>query len=150
MRVAATSPSNSTGQHMSSNTFVLAMAAHVVWLVLLYVALTIARAPTIWGIGQRSDGSNPLAMYEPRISANLRNQFEWPTLFYIVCLLLILDPAAIRNAHYWLAWMFIIGRILHSGVQVLTANVRLRGVVFTINFMAVLGMWALLLVRQGQ
>ena len=33
------------------------------------------------------------------------------------------------------------GRVMHSGVQVLTANVRLRGVVFTINFLAVLAMW---------
>jgi len=42
-----------------------------------------------------------------------------------------------------LAWIFIAGRILHSAVQILTRNVRLRGVVFTINFLAVLGLWIL-------
>ncbi|MFV3332448.1 MAPEG family protein [Pseudomonas sp. NY15437] len=42
----------------------------------------------------------------------------------------------------WLAWLFIAGRVAHSGVQILTRNVRLRGLVFTINFLAVLGLWA--------
>ena len=44
-----------------------------------------------------------------------------------------------------LAWVFVGGRLLHSGVQVLTTNVRLRGLVFTVNFLAVLGLWSLLL-----
>lgn len=131
---------------MTTNTLVLAMGVHVAWLAILYLALTVARAPSIWGIGRRKDGSNPLSSYEPRISANLRNQFEWPVLFYVVCLLLLLEPAAIHSAHLWLAWLFIVGRILHTGVQVLTANVRLRGIVFTINFLAVLAMWGLLFV----
>ena len=42
-----------------------------------------------------------------------------------------------------LAWIFVAGRVLHSAVQILTRNVRLRGVVFTINFLAVLGLWIL-------
>ena len=54
------------------------MAAHVAITALLYLLLTVARAPKIWGIGQRSDGSNRWASIEPRISANLSNQFEWP------------------------------------------------------------------------
>jgi hypothetical protein len=61
---------------MTSQTLLVAMTAHVAWLALLYVALTIARAPAIWGVGRRADGSNPFVLYEPRISANLRNQFE--------------------------------------------------------------------------
>jgi hypothetical protein len=44
-----------------------------------------------------------------------------------------------------LAWVFILGRVIHSGVQILTDNVRLRGLVFTINFLAVLAMWCLLI-----
>jgi hypothetical protein len=123
------------------------MFAHVAWVTVLYIALTVVRAPSAWGIGRRQDGSNPWSAYEPRISANLRNQFEWPVLFYAVSLLLLLQPSAIRPAQVWLAWVFIVGRILHSGVQILTANIRLRGVVFTINFVAVLGMWGLLLAK---
>ena len=124
---------------------VLPMFAHVAWVAILYAALTAARAPAVWGIGRRQDGSNPWSVYEPRIGANLRNQFEWPVFFYAVSLLLLVDPSAIHRAHVWLAWVFVVGRVLHSGVQILTPNVRLRGIVFTINFVAVLGMWVLLL-----
>lgn len=123
---------------------ILPMVAHVALVAFLYVLLTIARAPAIWGIGRLADGSNPWAKFEPRISANLSNQFEWPLLFYVACLLLLQSNAT--PASVALAWIFIIGRLLHSAVQIFTTNVRLRGLVFTINFLAVLGMWALMLV----
>jgi hypothetical protein len=116
-----------------------AMAAHVALAAFLYVLLTIARAPAIWGIGRRADGSNPFATFEPRISANLSNQFEWPMLFYVACLLLM--QSGIPQAALVLAWVFVAGRVVHSLVQILTANVRLRGLVFMINFVAVLGLW---------
>ncbi|MCE3004482.1 MAG: MAPEG family protein [Xanthomonadaceae bacterium] len=124
---------------------VLAMAAHVALAAMLYVLLTVARAPAVWGIGRRADGSNPFAAFERRISANLSNQFEWPVLFYAACILLLPggpDPAAAA-----LAWTFIAGRVLHSVVQVGTGNVRLRGIVFTVNFLAVLGLWGLVVAR---
>ena len=118
----------------------LPMAAHVALAAALYVLLTVARAPTIWGIGRRADGSNPFAAYEPRISANLSNQFEWPLFFHVACLVLMSAPAS-----PWalpLAWTFIAGRVLHSAVQIGTRNVRLRGAVFTVNFLAALALWA--------
>lgn len=124
-----------------SHPFLLPMAAHVALAALLYAGLTIARAPKVWGLGRRADGSIPFAAIEPRISANLSNQFEWPLFFHLACLLLP-DPSTAALA---LAWMFVGGRVLHSAVQIFTANVRLRGLVFMLNFLAVLGLWALLL-----
>ena len=52
------------------------MAAHVGLAALLYALLTAVRAPAIWGVGRKPDGSNPWANIERRISANLSNQFE--------------------------------------------------------------------------
>ena len=121
----------------------LPMTAHVALAAFLYVLLTIARAPAIWGIGRRADGSNPWAKIEPRISANLSNQFEWPLFFHVACVVLMLLGTS--TAAVALAWVFVGGRLLHSGVQVLTANVRLRGLVFTVNFLAVIALWSLLL-----
>jgi hypothetical protein len=122
------------------------MLAHVGWVALLYVALTIVRAPSIWGIARLPDGTNPWANFEPRISANLRNQFEWPMLFYAVCMLALIGQSASAPLFLLSAWSFVAGRVAHSGVQIFTTNVRLRGLVFTINFLAVLLMWALLFV----
>ena len=125
------------------------MAAHVGLTAFLYALLTVVRAPSIWGLGRRPDGTNPWANAEPRISANLSNQFEWPLFFYVACLVLILERQVVEPFHLWLAWIFIAGRFAHSYVQILTKNVRLRGIVFTINFVAVLGMWAVLLFTEA-
>ncbi|GGZ59404.1 membrane protein [Lysobacter xinjiangensis] len=129
-----------------SPSLILPMAAHVALAALLYVLLTVARAPAIWGIGRGSDGSNPFAGVEPRVSANLSNQFEWPVVFYAACIILCLQGEPGRAA-IGLAWVFVGGRILHSAVQIGTRNVRLRGIVFTLNFLAVLGLWVLVVAR---
>lgn len=128
-----------------AHSLIIPMAAHVALTAFLYVALTVARAPSIWGIGRRADGSNPWTTIEPRISANLSNQFEWPLFFHVACLLLLLSGA--NYLSLVLAWIFVAGRVLHSLVQILTHNIRLRGVVFTINFIAVLGLWAIVAIR---
>ncbi len=120
---------------------ILPMAAHVALTAFLYALLTVARAPVAWGIGRGPDGTSPWASIEPRISANLSNQFEWPLFFHAACLILMqlgFGPAAV-----WLAWIFVAGRVLHSAVQILTGNVRLRGVVFMVNFLAAFGLWLL-------
>ena len=131
-----------------SHPLMVPMAAHVAWTALLYVALTAARAPAVWGIGRRADGSNPWSKVEPRIGANLSNQFEWPLFFHVACVLLIMtrDIGPVPQA---LAWIFVTGRVLHSLVQIPTANVRLRGVVFAINFLAVLALWAVVVARAS-
>jgi hypothetical protein len=128
-----------------SQALIFPMAAHVALAAFLYVLLTVARAPAIWGIGRRPDGTNPWAAIEPRISANLSNQFEWPLFFHVACLMLQLTH--VSHAAVVFAWIFVGGRLLHSSVQILSRNVRLRGVVFTLNFLAVLALW-LLIVRS--
>ncbi|MFC4723734.1 MAPEG family protein [Glycocaulis abyssi] len=82
-----------------------------------------------------------------RVAANLRNQFEAPVLFYPLVLVLWATQS-VTFAAVCLAWLFVAGRVLHTGVQTLTGNVPLRGAVFTINFLALAGLWLLFLLRQ--
>ena len=77
---------------MTSSLLLYPMAAHIGLTATLYALLTIARAPSVWGVGRAPDGSNPWASAERRISANLSNQFEWPMFFYAACLLLLQQP----------------------------------------------------------
>lgn len=130
-----------------TDSLLVPMAAHVALAAALYALLTVARAPAIWGLGRGRDGSNPWAGVEPRISANLSNQFEWPLFFHVACLALLQFPHSATAVA--LAWLFIAGRVLHSVVQIGTRNVRLRGVVFTVNFLAVLALWAQVLMAAG-
>lgn len=133
---------------ISSHALLFPIVAHIALTAFLYVLLTVARAPAIWGLGRKADGSNPWATVEPRISANLSNQFQLPLFFYVACLFLLSRPV-VDSVQVWLAWVFIAGRLLHSYVHVMIPNVRLRGLVFTINFIAVLGMWFLLVVTES-
>ena len=122
---------------------------HILLCVLLYAFLTVVRAPAVWGIGASKDGSNPFQNIQPKVSANLSNQFEWPMLFYIVCVILIASENTISGTQIYLAWLFVFGRYLHSFVQIFTSNIRLRGIVFTINFVAVIAMWGVLFIESS-
>ena len=123
---------------------ILLMFLHVCWLMLLYTALTILRAPTAWNIDTKSGRIASLQSYEPKVSANLSNQFEWPLLFYACCIL-TLNTGLSDGLLQACAVVFVLGRLLHSIVQIFTDNVRLRGLVFSINFAAVFFMWLRLL-----
>jgi hypothetical protein len=106
----------------------------------LYVVLTWARMVVVRR-GEaakadfaRADGDPPLSA---RVQRNLANQFEAPPLAWIAALLLILTG----HATVWdvgAAWVFLIGRALHSWVQCSGDDVALRGKVFTINFLGLL------------
>lgn len=106
----------------------------------LYVVLTWARLVVVKR-GQaskadfaRADGDSRLSA---RIQRNLANQFEAPVFAWIGLILLILMNA-VGPADVAAAWLFLIGRLIHSGVQCTGDNVALRGQVFMINFVAVL------------
>jgi len=128
---------------MQSELLIYPLMAHLGWIVFLYATLTVFRAPDVWKIGADVNGGNPWKELERKVCANLSNQFEWPVLFYAICVLFIAKTQFINPIILWAAWLFILGRIAHTGVQVLTANVRLRGLIFTINFIAVLVLWIL-------
>lgn len=115
----------------------LPLLAQIGWTFLLYVWLTAARMAAV----RRGEAGFPtfeFGLGEPpavaRITRNLSNQFELPTIFYAVVALLIL-----REQTLWLdvaaAWLFVAGRVAHTTVQTLTSNVPLRGAVFTVNFL---------------
>lgn len=106
----------------------------------LYVVLTWARLVAVKR-GQAEKADFARADGDPRLSAriqrNLANQFEAPVFAWIGLVLLILLNA-VGPVDVAAAWLFLIGRLIHSGVQCTGDNVALRGQVFTINFVAVL------------
>lgn len=110
----------------------------------LYAALTwtrltaVRRGEAAKSDFARADGDPPASA---RIQRNLANQFEAPVFAWIAALLLILS-AAVTVQDVAAAWVFLIGRLLHTAVQCLGDNVALRGQVFTINFLGLLWLMA--------
>jgi hypothetical protein len=129
---------------LSASSILWPMLAHVAWVVLLYLWLTYARFVAVTR-GDVDYSSFEFNREEPpavqRIRLNLANQFEWPVVFYaLVILLVALGKVTLFDVIA--AWVFVIGRVVHTLVQCLTDNVPLRGRVFMINFGAVLALAA--------
>ncbi len=121
----------------------LPAAAHLGLVIGLYAWLSVER----WLNDRRGDA--PLSRLAApggdagraaRIAANLSNQFEAPVLFHLLTMVLWMQAEA-RPLDIALAWVFLAGRVLHTGVQTLTTNVALRGAVFSINFLALCALW---------
>jgi hypothetical protein len=120
------------------------MLAHIAWVFMLYVWLTVART----GAVRRREidySCFVLGRDEPlrvaRIARNLANQFELPAVFYALVVLLV-ALGRVTTFDVVAAWVFVAGRVAHTLVQTLTDNVSLRGQVFTINFLAVMALAA--------
>jgi len=124
-------------------------ALHLGLTAFLYLWLSVERALNV-GQGRRQYGDFTRADADlgrgARVAANLRNQFEAPPLFHMLILALVLAAEPVQ-AQLWLAWVFVAGRLLHTLVQTLTTRVVLRGLVFSINFLALTGMWVLFFIR---
>lgn len=124
-------------------------AAHLALIAGLYAWLSVERLLTVLaGRGRYGDLLTPGGETgrAARVAANLSNQFEAPVLFYPLVLALWAMGMA-SGADLILAWVFFAGRVVHTGVQTLTTNVPLRGLVFSINFIALAALWAWFLVR---
>lgn len=75
-----------------------------------------------------------------KVSNNYSNQFELPVLFYAI-LPLLLMLVKVDYVQVALAWVFVIGRILHSIVHTGSNDVPRRGAAFLVSFAAVALMW---------
>ena len=120
------------------------MLAHIGWTFLLYVWLTLARTRAVRN-GETEYACFVLGRDEPlhvaRITRNLANQFELPAIFYALVVLLI-ALGKVATIDVIAAWVFVVGRVIHTLVQTLTDNVVLRGRVFVINFLGVVALAA--------
>ena len=69
-------------------------------------------------------------------SDNLKNLFEIPVLFYVICLYLYVT-GQVDTFYLIAAWTFFVFRVIHSLVHCLTSNVMLRFAVYCISTAAV-------------
>lgn len=119
--------------------FLLPFLGHFALVALLYTWLTWERQ-TAMRKGEVKAAAFVNANADPerskRVARNLSNQFELPV-FALFAAAIIYQSGRIEDIDIAAAWLFLAGRVIHTVVQTLTANVPLRGVVFTINFVAV-------------
>jgi len=81
-----------------------------------------------------------------KIANNMRNQFETPVLFYVLCGVAIYVGAA-GSLMTLLAWAWFISRLAHTAIHVTTNRVPQRAFVFAIGVIILMLMWLLILLR---
>lgn len=82
-----------------------------------------------------------------KTTRNFNNQFEVPTLFYVVCSLYIFWDI---NSYFALiiAWLFVILRIIHSYIHLTYNHVLHRMLAFWFSLLCVMGLWIELLLKK--
>ena len=71
--------------------------------------------------------------YVLMVSNNIRNQFQVPVLFYVLCFVFY-SIEAVTTTVLYLAWAFVISRAIHAYIHMSSNNVPARFRVFTIGF----------------
>jgi len=67
------------------------------------------------------------------VSNNVRNQFQVPILFYVLCFLFY-SINAVTSTVIYLAWAFVVTRIIHAYIHMSSNNVPARFRAFALGF----------------
>lgn len=82
-----------------------------------------------------------------KTTRNFNNQFEIPTLFYVVCTLYIcLNIESFITLFF--AWLFIFFRVAHAYIHLTYNHILHRMLTFWASFMCVMVLWINLLIQK--
>ncbi|MEW6996139.1 MAPEG family protein [Colwelliaceae bacterium BS250] len=82
-----------------------------------------------------------------KTTRNFNNQFEIPTLFYVVCTLYVCLGIESVFALVF-AWLFVILRIVHSYIHITYNHVLHRMLTFVAGIMCIMVLWVNLLIQK--
>jgi hypothetical protein len=77
---------------------------------------------------------------DTRASDNYNHLFELPVLFYTLCAV-ALGSGLVPGWLPWVAWGFVISRVIHSLIQCTYNKVMHRFLVFFLGYMLLIGAW---------
>ena len=81
------------------------------------------------------------ALQDTSASDNLRNLFELPVLFYVICCMLAIADA-VSTLQLALAWSFVLLRATHSFIHVTYNRVMHRFLAYSLGGFCMFAMWA--------
>jgi hypothetical protein len=83
---------------------------------------------------------------EKKVANNLRNQYEAPVLFYVLCGVATyvgVTPIGMTI----LAWLFVASRVVHTAIHATSNNLPMRAFVFAIGVTILVVMWIVIVLR---
>lgn len=114
---------------------------------IMWVLMYIRRISEVrhMGIGPQSlanSGAISVTLKNVTVADNFRNLLETPLLFYVICVLLIVTDR-VTDTQLFLAWCFVVFRILHSMIHVTYNKVVHRWLVCVASTVCLFIMWGL-------
>ena len=135
---------------LSGHSLFFPVLAQVGLTIVIYVALAVAkkRAAHAHAVDRERAALHADAWPESvlKINNNLRNQFETPVLFYVVCFVLVAVGATGWLVQV-LAWLFVASRAVHAWIHTRSNFVPARRRVFMGGVLIVLVLWVIALTR---
>ncbi|WP_026376790.1 MAPEG family protein [Aestuariibacter salexigens] len=118
---------------------VFAMAG---WTFVMMVWMYATRLPAMMKLKihpQKGQDTRELAQLLPkevsRVANNYNHLFEQPTVFYVVCIAIVLMEHT-DTVHIYCAWIYVMLRVFHSLVQATIDKVMLRFTLFSLSWLA--------------
>ncbi|MCY1664577.1 MAPEG family protein [Rhizobium sp. SL86] len=128
---------------MTNEAMIWPMIAHVMLVFTLYVLLSRRRVAAVKA-GRATVSQFRENLKEPEDSLfvhnNLKNQFELPIFFHIVCVTLYVVQGD-NLATVALAWGFVVSRYLHAYIHVTTNRIRHRRPAFIAGVVCLSLLW---------
>ncbi len=122
-------------------TIVLVGLVFVVWLTLFWQrGAHMRRNPP--GADDFASGEAAMRYFAPveMPANNLRNLFEMPVLYFALVPLLLITHQA-NHVQVILAWVYVVLRIVHSLIHIVTKRVPVRFLVYALSCAVLMAMW---------
>jgi len=84
-----------------------------------------------------------------KLSRHFVNIFEAPTLFYIVCILVMMTEST-NLMFFYLAWVYVVCRALHAYIHAGKNSLRPRIAIYFAGWLALTAMWVTLVAQIAQ
>jgi hypothetical protein len=121
----------------------------LVWLKLYFDRFAEMRAKRIAPQSLATARAAARELERTQASDNFRNLFEVPVLFYLFCVVLVLDGGS-SAGFVAAAWLYVGLRVIHSLIHVTYNRVAHRFLAYVASTVLLFGMWTALLARMWQ
>jgi len=113
---------------------------------LLYVRIMAVRRGDISAAFYKLNRGGRLPDHVARVSQNVDNLLELPVLFYVAALLIYITQS-VDVFYTAMAWLYVVLRVVHSGIHTTYNNVLHRAWAFLGGFVVLVIIWLRLLVQ---
>ncbi len=113
--------------------------ALVAWSMVMWLWMYATRIPAMYAAKMKPDPNAPrgeqMSLLPPQVrwkADNYNHLMEQPTLFYAITITLVLLGTSTQESLF-LAWLYVILRVVHSLVQALVNKIEIRFVIFVLS-----------------